>query len=58
MLVSEKNGDADQLLADRIKLTRLNQEYSKFCKAANLKTRPQRLRQDGFGRSTAGKTTA
>ncbi len=50
VLVSEKNGDADQLLADRIKLTRLNQEYSKFCKAADLKTRPQRLQQDGFGR--------
>ncbi len=50
VLVSEKNGDADQLLADRIKLTRLNQEYSKFCKAADLKARPQRLQQDGFGR--------
>ena len=58
VLVSEKNGDADQLLADRIKLTRLNQEYGKFCKAADLKTRPQRLQQDGFGRSSAGKAAA
>ena len=50
VLVSEKSGDADQLLADRIKLTRLNQEYGKFCKAADVKTRPQRLQQDGFGK--------
>lgn len=58
VLVSEKNGDADQLLADRIKLTRLNQEYSKFCKAADLKTRPQRLQQDGFGRRQAARAGA
>lgn len=58
VLVSEKSGDTDQLLTDRIKLARLNQEYSRFCKAADLKTRPQRLQQDGFGRSAAGKTTA
>lgn len=58
VLVSEKNGDADQLLADRIKLTRLNQEYSKFCKAADLKTRPQRLQQDGFGRRQAAQAGA
>ena len=50
VLVSEKSGDAAQLLADRIKLARLNQEYSRFCKAADLKTRPQRLQQDGFGK--------
>lgn len=58
VLVSEKNGDADQLLADRIKLTRLNQEYGKFCKAADLKTRPQRLQQDGFGRRQAAQAGA
>lgn len=58
VLVSEKNGDADQLLADRIKLIRLNQEYSKFCKAADLKTRPQRLQQDGFGRRQAAQAGA
>lgn len=58
VLVSEKNGDADQLLADRIKLTRLNQEYNKFCKAADLKTRPQRLQQDGFGRRQAAQAGA
>lgn len=50
VLVSEKSGDADQLLTDRIKLARLNQEYSRFCKATDLKTRPQRLQQDGFGK--------
>lgn len=58
VLVSEKNGDADQLPADRIKLTRLNQEYGKFCKAADLKTRPQRLQQDGFGRRQAAQAGA
>lgn len=58
VLVSEKSGDADQLLADRIKLARLNQEYSRFCKAADLKTRPQRLQQDGFGRRQAAQAGA
>lgn len=58
ILVDEKAGDADQLPADRIKLTRLNQEYNKFCKAADLKTRPQRLQQDGFGRRQAAQAGA
>ena len=58
VLVSEKSGDADQLLADRIKLARLNQEYSRFCKAADLKTRPQRLQQDGFGRRQGAQVAA
>ena len=58
VLVSEKSGDADQLLADRIKLARLNQEHSRFCKAADLKTRPQRLQQDGFGRRQAAQAGA
>lgn len=58
VLVSEKSGDADQLLTDRIKLARLNQEYSRFCKAADLKTRPQRLQQDGFGRRQAAQAGA
>lgn len=58
VLVSEKSGDTDQLLTDRIKLARLNQEYSRFCKAADLKTRPQRLQQDGFGRRQAAQAGA
>lgn len=58
VLVSEKSGDADQLLADRIKLARLNQEYSRFCKVADLKTRPQRLQQDGFGRRQGAQVAA
>ena len=58
VLVSEKSGDADQLLTDRIKLARLNQEYSRFCKVADLKTRPQRLQQDGFGRRQGAQVAA
>lgn len=43
VLVDEATGDEEKLLTDRIKLQRLNQEYTRFSKAAGLRTEPERL---------------
>lgn len=50
-LVSEAAGDQEKLLADKIRLTGLERNYSRFCKGTGQATRQQRLRADGFGRS-------
>ena len=43
VLMSEAAGDEEQLLHDRVKLTRLNQEYARFNKAMGFKSRAERL---------------
>ena len=39
---SEATGDAEQLAVDKTRLTRLNQEYARFSKAAGLRTERER----------------
>lgn len=58
VLMSEAAGDETQLLTDRIKLTRLNQEYARFNKAMGFKSRAERLEVVGWGRRQAGKASA
>ena len=58
VLMSEAAGDEAQLLTDRIKLTRLNQEYARFNKAMGYKSRAERLEVVGWGRRQAGKASA
>lgn len=58
VLMSEAAGDEEQLLHDRVKLTRLNQEYTRFNKAMGFKSRAERLEVIGWGRSQAGKASA
>ena len=55
ILVDETVGDKDRLIADRIRLHRLNEEYRRFSKAAGLRTQPERARVPGFGREQAAK---
>ena len=57
-LMSEAAGDGEQLLHDRVKLTRLNQEYARFNKAMGFKSRTERLEVVGWGRRQAGKASA
>ena len=42
MAASEATGDAQQLAVDKTRLTRLNQEYARFSKAAGLRTERER----------------
>lgn len=58
ILLSDKTGDKEQLLADQVRLTRLNQEYRKFNAAMGFKSRQERLEVVGWGRKQAGKTSA
>lgn len=58
VLMSEAAGDESQLLTDRIKLARLNQEYTRFNKAMGFKSRAERLEVVGWGRRQAGKASA
>ena len=53
VLMSEAAGDEEQLLHDRVKLTRLNQEYARFNKAMGFKSRAERLEVIGWGREQA-----
>ena len=53
VLMSEAAGDGEQLLHDRVKLTRLNQEYARFNKAMGFKSRAERLEVIGWGREQA-----
>lgn len=50
-LMSEAAGDGEQLLHDRVKLTRLNQEYARFNKAMGFKSRAERLEVVGWSSS-------
>ena len=51
VLMSEAAGDEEQLLHDRVKLTRLNQEYARFNKAMGFKSRAERLEVVGWSSS-------
>ena len=51
VLMSEAAGDGEQLLHDRVKLTRLNQEYARFNKAMGFKSRAERLEVVGWSSS-------
>ena len=46
---SEATGDAQQLAIDKARLTRLNQEYARFSKAAGLRTERERMWVAGIG---------
>ena len=58
ILVDEATGDKDKLLTDRIKYQRLNHEYTRFSKAAGLRTQQERLEVDGFGTRQASTARA
>lgn len=53
ILASEAAGDQEKLLTDRIRLTRLNQEYNRFSRATDLPTQRERAQVAGFGRGQA-----
>lgn len=53
ILVSEATGDEEKLLTARIRLARLNQEYTRFSKATGLRTQRERALVEGFGRGHA-----
>lgn len=57
ILLSEKTGDKEQLLADQVRLTRLNQEYRKFNTAMGFKSRQERLEVIGWGRKQAAQAS-
>ena len=50
ILIDETAGDKEKLLTDQIKLQRYRQEYSRFSKAAGLRTENERTQVAGFGR--------
>ena len=58
VLMDEAAGDEEQLLTDRVKLTRLNQEYNRYNKAMGFKSRAERIEVIGWGRSQASKASA
>ena len=58
VLVDEATGDKEKLLTDQIKLQRCRQEYSRFSKAAGLRTENERAQVAGFGRGEAARATA
>lgn len=49
VLVDEARGDKERLQTDQIRLRRLDEEYKRFSKAANLRTQQERLEVSGFG---------
>ena len=57
ILLSDKTGDKEQLLADQVRLTRLNQEYQKFNAAMGFKSRQERLEVVGWGRKQAAQAS-
>ncbi len=48
ILIDEQLGDKDKLLNDQIRLQMINQEYSRFSKAAGLPTQHARMEAAGF----------
>ena len=48
-LIDEATGDKEQLAIDQTKLTRLNDEYARFTKAAGLRSQRERAQVAGFG---------
>ena len=49
ILVDEATGDAEKLQTDQIRLRRLNEEYKRFSKAADLPLQRERAQVAGFG---------
>lgn len=49
ILVDEATGDADKLQTDQIRLRRLNEEYKRFSKTADLPLQRERAQVVGFG---------
>lgn len=58
ILVDEAAGDAEKLQTDQIKLQILRQEYSRFSKAADLRTQLERAEVAKFGWKQAGDVDA
>ena len=58
ILVDETTGDEAKLLNDQIRLQRLQQEYSRFSKAAGLRTENERAQVAGFDRKQAARATS
>lgn len=58
ILVDEATGDTEKLTTDRIRLTRLNDEYARFSKATGLPTQRERAMVTGFGRGQAARAAA
>lgn len=57
VLNEETGGDKDRLLTSQIRLQRLRQEYSRFSKAAGLRTQDERAQVAGFGRGEAARAS-
>lgn len=53
ILTAEATGDKDTLTVAQTRLQRLRQEYSRFSKAAGLRTENERTQVAGFGRKQA-----
>ena len=54
-ILADEETKSPDLQKHQIRLRELQSEYTKFCKAANLPTRNERLQVAGFGRSQASK---
>lgn len=57
-LVAETTGDTERLPVAQTRLQLLRQEYSRFSKAAGLRTEDERLHVAGFGHKEAARATA
>ena len=58
ILTSEATGDKDTLAVAQTRLQRLRQEYSRFSKAAGLRTQHERAEVAGFGYKEAARASA
>jgi hypothetical protein len=58
ILTAEATGDKDALAVAQTRLQRLRQEYSRFSKAAGLRTENERAQVAGFGRKQAASARA
>ena len=58
ILTAEATGDKDALAVAQTRLQRLRQEYSRFSKAAGLRTQEERIQVAGFGRKEAARASA
>lgn len=58
VLTAESAGDTERLPAKQTRLELLRQEYSRFSKAAGLRTEDERIHVAGFGHKEAARATA
>lgn len=58
ILVDKASGDAEKLQQDQIRLQVTRQEYTRFSKAAGLRTENERARVEGFGYEEAKRAAA